>query len=248
MIEKKLRSRAGASLIAALFLFLFCAMTGTVILTAASANAGRMAFNSNGKRVSRSEAVDRDYYKVTSAAKLFAEQIKGTKVALTLKRDIAYDEYGNIIPGSEAYSSTWETTPAPQNALTEFLENAIKSVYPAGNEITYWNNGFSIRDEERNVDNLKTFTITLQDDDPDSELSKLGADKITIYGRVTLQVYNCAVYAIFSSADFGSGAIPNDAYFLQMICVPERTVSLDADADTKTVAFTWNDAQILEGR
>lgn len=72
-IKKKLRSERGASIILALLLFLVCAVVGSIVLTAATAAAGRM---------SQMVKMDQRYYSVTSAAELLRDQIDGVKVTL----------------------------------------------------------------------------------------------------------------------------------------------------------------------
>ena len=60
-IKKKLKSEAGASVTFALLLFLVCAVVGSVVLTAGSAAAGRLA---------NLAKMDQQYYSVISAAGL----------------------------------------------------------------------------------------------------------------------------------------------------------------------------------
>ena len=68
MLLSKLRSRKGASLIVALFLLIICSTVGSIILTASTANVGR---------ISERAAYDKKYYKVISAARLFADEVAG---------------------------------------------------------------------------------------------------------------------------------------------------------------------------
>ena len=74
MFIKKLKSKDGVSLSAALLVFLVCTVLGGAVLAAASASAGR---------VSRLAATDRRYYNVTSAAELLAEKLGETTVDVT---------------------------------------------------------------------------------------------------------------------------------------------------------------------
>jgi len=64
----KLHSSSGASMVMALLFLLLCLMVGAVILTAASANAGR---------VSRQRSQQQDYFTVSSAAKLLRDELEG---------------------------------------------------------------------------------------------------------------------------------------------------------------------------
>ncbi len=67
-LAAKLRSGRGASITFALLLFLVCAVIGSVVLAAGTAAAGR---------ISQLAQADGRYYAVTSAAKLFREELDG---------------------------------------------------------------------------------------------------------------------------------------------------------------------------
>lgn len=67
-IKKKLKSEAGASITFALLLFLVCTVVGSLVLTAGSAAAGRLA---------NLAKMDQQYYSVTSAAALLQKEIEG---------------------------------------------------------------------------------------------------------------------------------------------------------------------------
>ena len=65
-VFQKIKSDRGASIAVALILFLVCAAVGAVILTAATASAGRF---------SKLSEMDQRYYRVSSAAELLANQL-----------------------------------------------------------------------------------------------------------------------------------------------------------------------------
>lgn len=67
-MRNKLKSNTGASLTAALLLFLVCSVIGSVVLAAGTASAGRM---------SQLTATDQRYYSVTSAAGAFRDMLNG---------------------------------------------------------------------------------------------------------------------------------------------------------------------------
>ena len=73
----KLRSRRGASVIAALLLFMVCAVVGAVVLTAGSAAAGR---------VSKLAEADQRYFSVTSAAELLEKTLTDKDRTYTVTR------------------------------------------------------------------------------------------------------------------------------------------------------------------
>lgn len=85
----KLKDRSGASMIIALVFFLVCAMVGGVILTAASANVGRMA---------RERLASQRRLAVTSAAQLIAGDLRDT-------------EFRGVYCRVETVTTTIHTTP-----------------------------------------------------------------------------------------------------------------------------------------
>ena len=72
-IKKKLKSEAGASVTFALLLFLVCAVVGSVVLTAGSAAAGRLA---------NLAKMDQQYYSVISAAGLLQKETEEKTVTV----------------------------------------------------------------------------------------------------------------------------------------------------------------------
>ncbi|MBR3570296.1 MAG: hypothetical protein IKN96_05785 [Oscillibacter sp.] len=256
MIFPKLRSQAGASLIAALFLFLFCAMTGTVILTAASANAGRLSrgdrlVGSGGGAGEKQYEDERQYSRVISAAKLFADQIKGKTVKLSWTRTWTYDDYSNY---TEAYSYSVAPPIPSGDALSDFFVAAVTEIY--GQTLTD-NKEKGAETWEANFTNIKsqsemkefTMTSTISGDSP-------------IYGRIAFQGRNCVLRAIFSTEQIVDNKIPETAYVALLTCVPDEpedgngvsewfSVNSGDDSEvsqTKTITLQWNGAQITEER
>ena len=72
--RQKLRSQAGLSLFMAVLVFLVCMAVCSVVITAATASAGRL---------SQLAKMDRRYYSVTSAAELLCSQVEAGPVVLT---------------------------------------------------------------------------------------------------------------------------------------------------------------------
>ena len=93
MLRKKLKSKNGVSVLMALFLFLACAVVGSVVLTSATAAAGRRV---------QLDISDQRYYSVDSAAGVIRDAI--TKKSITVMRecsttthktyDLLQDEFG----------------------------------------------------------------------------------------------------------------------------------------------------------
>ncbi len=80
VLAHKLTSRRGASLSMALMLLLVCTTVAGVALTAATVVAGRQA---------RTKDVDKSYYNVTSAAKLFWNEMKNNSIVVSATRSCA---------------------------------------------------------------------------------------------------------------------------------------------------------------
>ncbi len=72
-LQIKLRSESGASVVMALLLFLVCSVVGALVLTAATAAAGRSA------KLAES---DGRYYSVASAAELLSKELDGSTVRI----------------------------------------------------------------------------------------------------------------------------------------------------------------------
>ena len=70
-LREKLRSEQGASILFALFFFIVCAVIGSIVLTAATAAAGRL---------SRVKEMDERYYAVNSAAQVLEKEINSAVV------------------------------------------------------------------------------------------------------------------------------------------------------------------------
>ena len=90
-IKYKLSSRTGASISFALLLFLVCAVLCSVILTAATASAGRMSGIAEN---------DQRYYAVTSASELLKDMIGGKTVSIVkVTKSYSTVTYVNDVPG-----------------------------------------------------------------------------------------------------------------------------------------------------
>ena len=72
-IIRKIKSNKGASLSMSLLLFLVCAAIGAIVLTAATASAGRL---------SSLAEMDQRYYSVSSAVQLLEKQLTGKEVTI----------------------------------------------------------------------------------------------------------------------------------------------------------------------
>lgn len=111
MFRKKCASTSGASLLLALLFLLLCALTGSVVLTAASVSSGRL---SNLKKNEQS------YYTVSSAAKLLEKEITGEKYS----RYQVFSEANLLL--ADGYNVV------PEKSMKDFLKKAADQVYETG--------------------------------------------------------------------------------------------------------------------
>lgn len=245
------RARKGASLIVTLFLLILCSTVGSIILTAATANVGR---------ISERTAYDQRYYKVISAAKLFADEIAGKSVALTvtLTNDplLASDE-------CDIVAVSWNDAVGAGDTLEAILQKDVYDLYTGGEASNaeaiaeqYWNEDFSnigtIPNDGSNA-NYRTsgpadFTLNVNPSEDGEEPTS------TVYGRFVVEAgrvvgdFNPAldsvthsVTAVFYSDPINDdGEIPENAYIVRLTCpadvvYPRR----NSDGDEMTLTFTW---------
>ena len=177
-IFKKLNSRRGASLTFALLLFLVCAAVGSVMLTSATATAGR---------VSENYEYDQRYYAVTSAAELLRDTLGGESLTATVMETTTrpdtvvtrFDRFGTPLGApvttpddsntSVAYSelhikNSAGNTPDDSNLLYKVLTDMIagrnaKTVFEDGVAIPS-----TVTDNDLKTNYTKTFTLTVTPD------------------------------------------------------------------------------------
>ena len=112
---RKLRGRAGASLTFALLLFLVCAVIGSVVLAAGTAAAGRF---------SQLTSMDARYYAVTSAARLFCDQLDGRSVTVTRVRVSTETETTTYTEQPDSTVTETVTTSGPDYTYSSTLPAA----------------------------------------------------------------------------------------------------------------------------
>ena len=117
-IVQKTRSERGASLSMVLFLFMVCAVVAGVVLAAASAAVGRQ---------SKLEEMDKSYYNVSSAAKLFWEQLNeagsGTVRVVRRCKDATESE------GSFTLGDDWSESAIDSIAVGDTIYNANATLF-----------------------------------------------------------------------------------------------------------------------
>lgn len=110
-IRKKLKSKSGASLMLALFVFLICAMVGATILAAASASSGV---------VTTTWTDDADVYAMKSAAALFDDTFENATEFNANNAEYVKDNDGTIkVPTSTTLDTLYKTL-----CVYEYNQNA----------------------------------------------------------------------------------------------------------------------------
>lgn len=110
-IQKKIRSRRGASITFALLLFLVCAVLSSVVIVAATTASGR---------ISRLAETDQRYYAVTSAAELLRDVMREKTVSLVkVKKSYSTVVYTDGIPGETI--SNYKGTEAAEPTTDEYI-------------------------------------------------------------------------------------------------------------------------------
>lgn len=100
-ISKKLKSAAGASMLLALLFLFFCLSVGAVVLTAASASAGRTA---------RNRQEQQNYLAVESAAMLLREDMEGTSFITSYEEVVKVTTTVHVKQEEGQEPKTWTTT------------------------------------------------------------------------------------------------------------------------------------------
>lgn len=246
------RARKGASLIVTLFLLILCSTVGSIILTAATANVGR---------ISERTAYDQRYYKVISAAKLFADEIAGKSIALTVT--LTYDP---LLETNEfdIASVSWNDVVGAGDTLEAILQKDVYDLYTGGKTSDahikaiaeqYWNENFSNIGtvSEDGSENYQTsgpadFTLNVNPSaDGEEPTSTVYGRFVVEAGRVvgdfnpTLDSVTHSVTAVFYSDPVNDdGDIPENAYIVRLTC-PANVVypRRNPVGDQMTLTFTW---------
>lgn len=204
-ITKKIRSASGSSMPLALLFLLFCLAVGGVVLTAASANAGRTA---------RLKVEQQDYLAVQSAARLMRDELQKLKFTgsytVTTTETPVLDNQGNPVKGPDGKptgeTKTEITTSAKSGSLGQaqfkelldknFANLYIEGIQPPSHDLTITAAGMPDVKATLAVGSDYSITVTLKRKENDSNpmtlrLTQSVASPISIAGNVT--TYTTAV-------------------------------------------------------
>ena len=243
-MRAKLNSEHGAALTYALLCFLVCAVVGSVILTAATAAAGRFAGLTES---------DRRYYAVSSAARLLEDSFQDKKtvvielekkfdsteirdysaasptepteseVAYTLKK-ILSDDTDSIDPISDALSSS--ELNLFQYASFQYIMGS--TVSPTVNE-TIWEKPAYLRDGFEGCRTIPTLTMSFSADGTDEMKLKLETE-LEKNGMLTVR---------FSNDD------DTDSYTLRMTMTPDVVLAENNTVDSVSSSVDGSSAETV---
>lgn len=228
---RKLKSNAGASLSFALLLFLVCSVIGAVVLTAATADAGRA-----GKMAE----TDQRYYSVTSAGELLISKLCGKAVTIerfaetvtvvsseyTVSRNEDGSEtltpvqsvstenpavYKTKINGSESFSDD----PSNMSFLTARAVNMLFGKDPTGKFVFNTPEAFEVSFTGSGKDDAGSFSIT-------TDIS--GVENVS--GRYELQSDGALIIKLFNGEESGK-----DKYTLVITLKPSFNETESSTSD-----------------
>ena len=207
---RKLKSNKGASLSMALLLFLVCAAIGAVILTAATASAGRL---------SSLAEMDQRYYSVSSAAELLEQELTGKTVIVYRKsvktsKSIITDTTTDLDP---EYEYTFEINGENATDAASFLSQRAKHLVFGDVDLNNHDNEAGLREA---MNGLMThadtrggsFKVSHTDD-----FSDLDAEV-----RWSMKSDGTLVFKISNVSD-GEGNKNNNKYTLVLTLIPTVT-------------------------
>lgn len=166
-IKEKLRSSKGASLIIALVFMLFCAMVGSAVLAAATANGGRIAALKSDQQA---------YLNQRSAATLLSDELQINKPKLTVeKKEVVRTTYtvsdGGVITLTNSKTTKTIDFKVNGNVTTPLqcvlFESAILR-YMQANDIDM--DGYTVTIDGKKIESISAFNI-LKGENPECTLT-----------------------------------------------------------------------------
>lgn len=260
-VREKLHSRTGASLLIALLFFLVAMTVGAVVLTAASANAGRIQKNRQEQQ---------NYLAVASAAGLLREDITGdpclTFIGSYRRIDTEIITYYESTNAETGEVTTWTTT----EHKTEYKKDANDGSAPLSNS-----DGTGLDENSKLLTNEivsldETYYATVpqlacaepsQNLEKDLEFEKNDEYDIpTVEGKLTIQTGGNERYTIWiqlNSQQDGVSSNTMTLMFAPKVSGPETTVSTRSWSagnshytevtTTYKTTVTWKEPVITKG-
>ena len=245
-VREKLHSRTGASLLIALLFFLVAMTVGAVVLTAASANAGRIQKNRQEQQ---------NYLAVASAAELVKEDIAGRPgTAFTASYQKVVTEYSETWTDAEGKSHTRYRTEtyyregtAPSVGNGKLLEAARSDLGKLYYSVIWnpeiWGNWSGSVPEKVPPERIQ-YSLKLSGD--------AGAGLPEVTGTLTVikeeaDAKNRSRYTVLVTLQDEDGKNPMTLTFPAEVKRATSTQGGNPTITTYTTTVTWSDPQVTRG-
>lgn len=238
LIRAKLGSRKGATILFALFFFIVCAVIGSIVLTAATAAAGRM------KDV---REINKRYYAVNSAADVLAHELDKPEMKAVIKKE-------DVQTGAALEAGTFNlSSPEISGALAGIL---FRNVNPDGSTLLKWKLMHSDDDKDPlNARLWKMINYSTADAEVKADDAALPPDT-TADQRLTQNIFNRKIQLCSTDGKY-SLILDCPAHIDRRQSVKTSTsVTVAADGSrvetpttttTTTYTITWSVASVTKG-
>lgn len=241
LIRKRLSDRAGASIILAMVFFLICFFVGGTVLTAATANGGRL----KNMKTNRQE-----YLSERSAALLLQEMLPGANKKLTIVNRVVTNTTTSIVGGATNVTVTKSyniTATAPTGAKDE--------IQYVPYEATLWNyiENLPAVGGGTNIEGLTNFTFGSHASAVGSYAAASNTIKITANGETVEGTYDCSAG---NSTPLGTFRVDFDQLSLIMRASSSETKTVAEEVrpggvvvrtETITTTIQWDAPIIVKG-
>ena len=225
-IKEKLRSSKGASLIIALVFMLFCAMIGSAVLAAATANGGRIAALKSDQQ---------EYLNQRSAATLLSDELQINRPKLTVeKKEVVRTTYtvsdGGVLTPTGSDTTKTIDFKVNGNVTTQLQRILFESAilrYLQTNDIDM--DGYTVT--------ISDFTVAGANGSAGTEISSISDFRLYDSVKGENQDPECTLTVDLSKGSVGAGT-PVTNFSARVGCVGPAPQNSDAN---KTVApYTFN--------
>ena len=264
-IKEKLRSSKGASLIIALVFMLFCAMVGSAVLAAATANGGRIAALKSDQQ---------EYLNQRSAATLLSDELQINRPKLTVtKKEVVKTTYtvsdGGVLTPTGSDTTKTINFKVNGNVTTQLQRILFESAilrYMQTNDIDM--DGYTVTINGKKIESISEFNI-LKGENPECtltvDLSEAGTSVTNFSARVGCvgpapqnSDANKTVAPYTFNVSFGDDAklylrmyaatgSPNEYTYETQEPGSSSTELVKVKTTTTTQTISWDPPEILKG-
>lgn len=224
-IKEKLRSSKGASLIIALVFMLFCAMVGSAVLAAATANGGRIAALKSDQQ---------EYLNQRSAATLLSDELQINKPKLTVEKK-------EVVRTTYTVSDGGVMTPDPNPVTTKTIDFKVKGNVTTPLQRVLFESAIlrylKTNDMEGYTVTISDFTVAGTNGSAGTEIESISNFRLYDSNKGKNQDPECTLTVDLSEGSGGAGT-PVTNFSARVGCVGPAPQNSDAN---KTVApYTFN--------